>query len=73
MRAVRALSWIELKLFLREPITVVFTLALPPIVLYVLAEVFGNVPTRPVRCTAVSGPSRSTRRRTSVWSSPRWG
>jgi ABC-2 type transport system permease protein len=44
MRAVRALSWIELKLFLREPITVVFTLALPPIVLYVLAEVFGNTP-----------------------------
>jgi ABC-2 type transport system permease protein len=44
MRAARALSWIELKLFLREPITVVFTLALPPIVLYVLAEVFGNTP-----------------------------
>ena len=44
MRAIRALSWIELKLFLREPITVVFTLALPPLVLYVLAEVFGNTP-----------------------------
>lgn len=38
------LSWIELKLFLREPVTVVFTLALPPLVLYVLAEVFGNTP-----------------------------
>jgi len=44
MHAVRALSWIEVKLFLREPITVVFTLALPPLVLYVLAEVFGNTP-----------------------------
>jgi ABC-2 type transport system permease protein len=44
MHAVRALSWIELKLFLRDPITVVFTLALPPLVLYVLAEVFGNTP-----------------------------
>jgi ABC-2 type transport system permease protein len=44
MRAVRALSWIELKLFLREPITVVFALALPPLVLYVLTEVFGNTP-----------------------------
>ncbi len=44
MRAVRALSWIELKLFLREPVTVVFTLALPPLVLYVLAQVFGNTP-----------------------------
>jgi ABC-2 type transport system permease protein len=39
-----ALSWTELKLFLREPVTVVFTLALPPLVLYVLAEVFGNTP-----------------------------
>ena len=38
------LSWTELKLFLREPFTVVFTLALPPLVLYVLAEVFGNTP-----------------------------
>lgn len=44
MSQMRALSWIELKLFLREPITVVFTLALPPLVLYVLAEVFGNTP-----------------------------
>lgn len=44
MSAVVALSWIELKLFLREPVTVIFTLALPPIVLYVLAEVFGNTP-----------------------------
>jgi ABC-2 type transport system permease protein len=35
---------VELKLFLREPITVVFTLALPPLVLYVLSEVFGNTP-----------------------------
>jgi ABC-2 type transport system permease protein len=38
------LSWIELKLFLREPVTVVFTLALPPLVLFVLAEVFGSTP-----------------------------
>jgi ABC-2 type transport system permease protein len=42
--AIAALSWIELKLFLRDPISVVFTLALPPLVLYVLAEVFGNTP-----------------------------
>ena len=44
MAGTRALSWVELKLFLREPITVVFTLALPPLVLYVLAQVFGNTP-----------------------------
>lgn len=44
MRVIRTMSWIELKLFLREPVTVVFTLALPPLVLYVLAQVFGNTP-----------------------------
>jgi ABC-2 type transport system permease protein len=44
IRAVRAVSWIELKLFLREPVTVIFTLALPPLVLFVLAQVFGNTP-----------------------------
>jgi ABC-2 type transport system permease protein len=42
--AVRAVSWIELKLFLREPVTVIFTLALPPLVLFVLAQVFGDTP-----------------------------
>jgi len=36
------LSWIELKLFIREPITVVFTLALPIIFLFVMGGVFGN-------------------------------
>lgn len=44
MPVVLSLSWIELKLFLREPVTVIFTLALPPLVLFVLAEVFGNTP-----------------------------
>jgi ABC-2 type transport system permease protein len=44
MSPVRALTWIELKLFAREPVTVVFTLALPPLVLYVLSEVFGDTP-----------------------------
>lgn len=36
------LSWVELKLFLREPMTVVFSLALPLIILFVLGGVFGN-------------------------------
>jgi ABC-2 type transport system permease protein len=36
------LSWIELKLFIREPITVIFTLALPIIFLFVMGGVFGN-------------------------------
>jgi ABC-2 type transport system permease protein len=40
--ALGKLTWTELKLFLREPITVIFTLALPLMVLYVLNGVFGN-------------------------------
>jgi ABC-2 type transport system permease protein len=35
-------TWVEAKLFLREPVTVLFTLALPLMVLYVLGGVFGN-------------------------------
>jgi ABC-2 type transport system permease protein len=37
-------TWVELKLFMREPITVIFTFALPLMVLYVLGGVFGNEP-----------------------------
>ena len=44
MIALRKMAWIELKLFLREPMTVVFALALPLITLFVLGGVFGNVP-----------------------------
>ena len=40
MSRVRALSLTELRLFLREPVTVLFTLALPLMVLYVLNGVF---------------------------------
>ncbi len=36
------LTGTELRLFLREPITVVFTLALPLMILYILGGVFGN-------------------------------
>jgi ABC-2 type transport system permease protein len=38
------LAWVEIKLFLREPLTVVFTLGLPLITLFVLGGVFGNTP-----------------------------
>ncbi len=36
------MTWVEIKLFTREPITVVFTLALPIIFLFVMGGVFGN-------------------------------
>lgn len=42
MDALRRLTWIELKLFAREPLTVMFVLVLPLIVLYILNGVFGD-------------------------------
>jgi ABC-2 type transport system permease protein len=42
VRPLLKLTGTELRLFLREPITVVFTLALPLMVLYLLGGVFGN-------------------------------
>lgn len=44
MRTLAALTWIEVKLFAREPLTVLFVIVLPLIVLYVLNGVFGNQP-----------------------------
>lgn len=41
MRGLGTLTRTELKLFLREPVTVIFTLALPLMVLYILNGVFG--------------------------------
>jgi len=42
MKTLLKLTWVEIKLFTREPITVVFTLALPVIFLFVMGGVFGN-------------------------------
>ncbi len=44
MSALLKLTWVEIKLFIREPITVIFTLALPLIFLFVMGGVFGNTP-----------------------------
>jgi len=44
VRLLRKMTWVELKLFAREPLTLVFTLALPLILLVVLGGVFGNTP-----------------------------
>jgi ABC-2 type transport system permease protein len=44
MKTLLKLTWVEIKLFIREPITVVFTLALPIIFLFVMGGVFGNKP-----------------------------
>jgi ABC-2 type transport system permease protein len=42
MTSLRELTWVELKLFAREPLTVVFVLVLPLVMLYVLNGVFGS-------------------------------
>ncbi len=44
MQTLVKLTWVEIKLFIREPITVIFTLALPMIFLFVMGGVFGNTP-----------------------------
>lgn len=41
------LGWLEIKLLLREPLTLVFSLALPLIVLVILGGVFGDTPSAP--------------------------
>jgi len=44
MRTLLKMTWVELKLFVREPLTLVFTFALPIIFLLVMGSVFGNNP-----------------------------
>jgi ABC-2 type transport system permease protein len=42
MRLLGKMTWLEQKLFLREPLTVLFALALPLVILFVMGGVFGN-------------------------------
>ena len=44
MRSLAKLTWVEIKLFTREPLTIVFSLVFPLVVLFVLVQVFGNDP-----------------------------
>jgi ABC-2 type transport system permease protein len=44
VRAFAAMTRVEVRLFLREPLTVVFVLVLPVVLLYVLNGVFGGTP-----------------------------
>ena len=47
MRSAARLGWLEIKLLIREPLTLVFSLALPLIVLLILGGVFGNTASAP--------------------------
>jgi ABC-2 type transport system permease protein len=42
LKAVLRLTWVELKLFLREPTTAVFVFAFPIVLLFVMGEIFGQ-------------------------------
>ena len=44
MRALWKLTWIEIKLFVREPVTMIFSFAFPLLVLVVLGGIFGDDP-----------------------------
>ena len=44
MSTLAKMIWVEIKLFVREPVTVFFVFALPLLMLFVLGEVFGNTP-----------------------------
>jgi ABC-2 type transport system permease protein len=44
MRTLRKMTWVEVKLLVREPLTLIFTFAFPLLVLLVLGQVFGNTP-----------------------------
>ena len=44
MRMLLRLTWVEIKLFVREPITMVFTFILPLVFLFVLGGIFKNTP-----------------------------
>lgn len=59
------LTWTEIKLGLREPTVAVFALAFPLILLYLLLNSFGTLPTptsaESARPTSTCPPTRSAR------------
>ena len=45
MRGLWRLTWVEMKLFLREPMAAFFTLAFPLMMLFLFGSIYGNEPT----------------------------
>ncbi len=63
MRTLIKMTWMETKLFLREPIAIFFTLAFPVLILLLFSAIFGNepVPGMPgVRSVDVQAPGYTT-------------
>ena len=46
MRGLSKFTWVEIKLFLREPIMAFFTLAFPLMMLFLFGSIYGNAPSR---------------------------
>ncbi len=46
MRGLSKFTWVEIKLFLREPIMAFFTLAFPLMMLFLFGSIYGNKPSR---------------------------
>ncbi len=45
MKASIKMTWIELKMYMREPVGVFFTMALPLLLLFLFGSIYGNEPT----------------------------
>jgi len=46
MRGLSKFTWVEIKLFLREPVMAFFTLAFPLMMLFLFGSIYGNAPSR---------------------------
>jgi ABC-2 type transport system permease protein len=46
MRGLSKFTWVEIKLFLREPIMAFFTLAFPLMILFLFGSIYGNKPSK---------------------------
>jgi ABC-2 type transport system permease protein len=46
MRGLSKFTWVEIKLFLREPFMAFFTLAFPLMMLFLFGSIYGNAPSR---------------------------
>lgn len=73
VRTFATLTWIELKLFVREPLNLVFVIAFPALVVMIMGAAFGNTPDPTGQYYRGLGPMNYYYLPTSGWRSPRSG
>ncbi len=56
MSRIAKLTWVEIKLFFRDPLTALFSLIFPIMILFIMAGVFGNTPDPTGKAWAGVGP-----------------